>query len=186
MEGSDVDAADERRIAALVNGLSGYAQASTITDALKAAQAVDALRETSLPKSYVDGIEDELMRIMGQKLRQLPKVSVYLAFYGEGDRADYMKVGVSKNVHARMKGIRTGNPLPLLYLYSVAMDGRRRALSVESAILDHVEGSRITGEWAKLGRMSEGAVEAVVASLGEVASQVTGQQEKFKRHGVYQ
>lgn len=186
MEATDLDAVGGRRIAALVDGLSVYAQTTTITDALNAARAVDALRETSLPKSYVDGIEDELMRIMGQKLRHLPKTSVYLAFYGEGERADYMKVGVSRNVHARMKGIRTGNPLPLLYLYSVLLDGRRKALSVESAILDHVDGSRITGEWARLGRMSEGAVEAVVESLGEVASQTAGQQVKFKRHGVYQ
>lgn len=170
-------------IGALVQGLVGYAHGVTVADTVMAAQAVDLLRKTSLPESYVDGLEDELMRVMGQKLRRPKRVSTYLAFYGNDDMAEYVKVGVSKDVHIRMKDIRTGNPLPRLWLYSARFEDRRTAMSVESAILSHVDGDRVTGEWAKLGGMSADAVRAVVSSLGEVASDLLGRPVEFRGHG---
>jgi hypothetical protein len=108
-------------------------------------------------------------------------ISVYLAFYGINDMASYLKIGIAKNVKNRLGGIKTGNPLPNLWTFTAVYDSKRDALSVESALLDHMSGDSVHGEWINVHGMTLQVSEALAESLSEVASEVTGGKIFFRR-----
>lgn len=172
----------ETNFALLVANFHGMKQAARPKDVVAVVKAMSNLRNSCLPEAYVDGLQDELIQMIGQPIPEEARTYVYLAFHGAEGRAEYMKIGVAGNVRARMGGISTGNPLPLLWAYKAPFAGRHLALKVEKALLGHAGSDRVKGEWVKVAGLSESATCAVVDSLAEVAAQNTTQPVAFVRH----
>lgn len=169
----------------LVLGLHGYRKRSSAPNcAAKVLQALTILRRTDLPEAYIDGLQDELLQMACQDPPADLADYVYLAFHGEGDRANYMKVGIARNVGRRMTRVTQSSPLPRLWVWSAPFIGRHVARKVEAGLLDHMRASRTNGEWTSVGQISEGAAEAIVHSLAEVAATHTTQQVYFTRTEV--
>jgi len=139
-------------------------------DILKIEWAVRIIKRTVLPAAYVDGIRAELLLMVGKPDADL--TYVYMTFWGMEDRADYMKIGIAKNVRKRMSGAHTDNPMNRLWTFTIPLPTRSEAMTVEAALLQHMAHSRITGEWVKLSKFSEQACKAMADSLAEVASVV--------------
>ncbi|OGT59752.1 MAG: hypothetical protein A3E01_04625 [Gammaproteobacteria bacterium RIFCSPHIGHO2_12_FULL_63_22] len=127
------------------------------------------LSNTVLPPAYIAGIRMELLQMVGKPDADL--TYVYMSFWGMEDRADYMKVGVAKNVRKRMSGAHTDNPMNRLWTFTIPLHTRQEALNVEAALLKHMCESRITGEWVKLSKFSAQACRALAESLAEVAAE---------------
>lgn len=150
-------------------------------DVARIHQAVETLRELPLPPSYLDGIRDELVQMCTGRGKITYYAScVYLAFYGEGARATYLKIGIAKDVRARLKSHTTSNPIPMLWAYFAGFDARTEATKVESALLNHMKADRIHGEWVSVGEIAQAAATAIVESLAEVASDATGGPVQFE------
>lgn len=142
---------------------------------------VAELRKLPLPPAYVDGLQDELFQLIGQTMPSEETVKVYLAFYGNSERAEFLKIGVAKNVRNRLGAFTTGNPMPNLWTYSAVIGSRSSAMSVESALLTHMAEDKAQGEWISVRGLSEAAALAVAQSLGEVASETRGKPIAFER-----
>lgn len=168
-------------INALVHNLTNYRARGNAADSVAVMKAIHYLRMSSLPESYVDGVQDELLRMICSRVA---RDYVYLAFHGEGKVASHMKIGVAKNVAKRMSGISTSSPLPRLWVFSAPLIGRKASLRIEKALLEHMSEDRSNGEWVSVGGLSESAAIAVVESLAEVAALVTSQSVKFTRNTV--
>ena len=57
----------------------------------------------------------------------------------------YVKIGVSKDPHKRLKELQTGNPLPLKLI--LTMPG---SFDTEKALHDYFKSARVEGEWFRL------------------------------------
>jgi hypothetical protein len=143
-------------------------------------QAVKFLRGTSLPESYVDGIQDELLQMICQPIPKDFHVHVYLAFHGMEGRASFLKIGVARSVKSRMSSLSTGNPMPRIWTYATALSCRQKAHKVERALLTHMAESRVNGEWVNVHGLSGEAALGVVASLAEVAASVVKEPIDFR------
>lgn len=174
----------EINIGAVIAGLYEMKQFARPSDAVGVVKAISSLRKTCLPDAYVDALEDELLQMISQPFPAAMTVNVYLSFHGAESRATYMKVGVARNVTARMREIATGNPLPRLWTYSAPFGGRSRAMRIERLLLDHMGADRVKGEWVKVAGLSESAAQSVVESLAEVASAHASQPVAFSRLGA--
>lgn len=141
--------------------------------------AIKQLRKTILPAAYVEGIRGELYQMLGTDMGE--RTSVYLAFFGAGDQADYMKIGIARNVGRRMDGLRSGNPMMFLTAYSAPFVSRQAAARVEAGLLEFYRESRANGEWVRLSspRDREGC-RAIVESLCQVATGLYGREVEFK------
>lgn len=168
-------------LSGLMYGLMGMRAAGKPKDAGFVMCAMERLRATQLPEAYLDGIQDELLQMVCAPIPKSALVSVYLAFHGTDDRASYMKIGVARNVRARMSGLSTGNPLPRLWTYAASFAGRHRAVKVEGALLSHMGNDRVKGEWIRVGGLSAEAAAAIVESLSEVAAAEMSQPVQFIR-----
>ena len=146
--------------------------------------AIERLNGLPLLPSYVNGLRDELMFLVTGKgqLLQYP-ASTYLCFYGEGDRANYFKIGIAKDVKSRLATHATSNPLTSLWSFAAGFHAREDALQVEAALLRHMEGDKARGEWVRCGSVTEAVAGEIAASLAEVASAVLGRQVVFDRVG---
>ncbi len=146
-------------------------------------RAIEILRGLPYAPAYLDGVRDELLGFLTTKAAapRYYTASVYLAFYGVGDRATYLKVGIAKDVEARMSGHTTSNPLPNLWTYTAGFDRRAKASAVELALLRHLSGDKVHGEWVHVHGLSEQAARSFVESLAEVASSAHGSPVFFNR-----
>jgi hypothetical protein len=142
----------------------------------------EEMKSLPLPPSYVEGIKVELLTMLGMG-RVADTTSVYLSFYGI-DRAEYLKIGIARNVRSRMQGATTDNPVPRLWTFEAVFASRSDALMVESALLRHMSTDKVHGEWVYVKGLSEQATEAVVASLAEVAAEAFGSAIQFCRTRV--
>lgn len=146
-------------------------------DICRVSAAISGLRDLPFPPGYLDeALGDMLKTLRGSKA---VSTHVYLSFYGGGRVASYMKVGIAKNVKARMSGIKTGNPLTRLWTYSARFRSRDDAAAVEAAILAHLAGDSVHGEWVNVHGLSREAAFALVESLAEVAAEVDGYDVHF-------
>lgn len=167
------------QLACIVAKLALAKGSATAKDVGHIAHAIAALRRvTVFPAAYVDGLQDELLGMIGRAAVG-DTTHVYLAFHGE-DRGSFLKVGVASNVKSRMGQISTGNPLPRLWVFSCALASRKKAERVEAALLAHMRESRITGEWVKVPGLNRKEAGKVVESLSEVAAEAYGSPVCFR------
>ena len=165
----------------LVLGITGLRGCWSAGDVARLCMAVTYLRRLPLPGAYVDGLQDELFQMIGQTVPPEEKIKVYLAFYGCGERASFLKIGVAKNVKNRIASFSTGNPLINVWTFAADIGGRQRAMGVESALLKHLVADAAQGEWIKVQGLTESASLAFVDSLAEVATETRGQPVTFER-----
>lgn len=133
--------------------------------------AVESLRHLPFPQGYLDCLIMEMMDMLKETDGSaLERTSVYLTFFGNGDRASHLKIGVARDVRHRLASLRTGNPMPNLWTYSAELISRRKAMAVESSLLKHMREDRAEGEWVHVYGLSEQAAEEIVKSLAEVAT----------------
>jgi predicted GIY-YIG superfamily endonuclease len=128
---------------------------------------------------YVGEIDDQQRGDGIATVPEVLRVSVYLAFFGESDRAQFLKIGVARNVRSRMKSHRSSNPLANPLTLAAEFPDRPAACRVEQALLAHMRQDRVTGEWVAF-RASLDACRAVAVSLAEVASTVHGNPVEFR------
>lgn len=147
--------------------------------------ALVELGQLPIPQAYIDGLRDELTGLLvGQKYGYRAYVAnVYLAFFGDpgADRASYMKVGIAKDVFARMLSHSTSNPLTRMWVFAAGFDARQDAQAVEAGLLKHLVSDRVKGEWVNVYGVAEPAAAAIAESLAEVAAEINGRPVKFKR-----
>lgn len=166
----DEEERDPDAFVKLYQYLNGMQKRTSDHDVLQIEWVCRLLRRTVLPDAYVDGIRLELLQMVGRPDADL--TYVYLSFWGTDDRADYLKIGIAKNVRKRMSGAHTDNPMNRLWTYTMPLHTRAEAMKVEAALLSHMAHSRITGEWVKLSKFSDQACKAMAESLAEVAADV--------------
>lgn len=142
----------------------------------------EQMRGLPFPPGYVDTLRDEMLSVLKTGIPAKPTF-VYLAFYGFNDKATHLKIGVAKDVSARMASIRTGNPLQNLWTYTAAYSTRADALQVESALLAHMSADSVHGEWVSVGSIDNHEASAVVESLSDVAAEVAGCRVNFRIDG---
>lgn len=107
-----------------------------------------------------------------------PPVSVYLGFFGSPEKADYLKIGVARNVYKRMSQHRSSNPMFCVLTLSAEFIDRSEALAVEAALLKHMRGDRANGEWVNC-KASIDACRSIAESLAEVAVATVGRPVTF-------
>lgn len=150
-------------------------------DVIAVMQAMATLRRaTAIPSAYVDGLQDELLQLIG-KPDSVPLTSVYLAFHGPEERATFVKVGVARNVKSRMRQLYTGSPMPRLWTFALALKSRDLAYKVEGALHAHLRDTGSSGEWFALHGLTHQAAEQFAASLAEVAEMASGRPAVFKQ-----
>lgn len=91
----------------------------------------------------------------------------YLAFYGRGGAAQYMKVGYSAHPEQRLYGIATGNPLDCLWAFTAPFPTRKSAYAAEQAILREISGHKRRGEWIEI-EAGDPEATALARQLGEL------------------
>lgn len=94
----------------------------------------------------------------------------YLAFYGMGGTAQYMKIGMTRHPEQRLYGMATGNPLDCLWVFVCKLPTVRAAYHVEKSLLRHMEDHKRRGEWLEVGETDEAGAIGLARQLGEVAS----------------
>lgn len=94
----------------------------------------------------------------------------YLAFYGLGDTASFMKVGVSRHPERRMYGMATGNPLDCLWVYCLRAPASHIAFATEKNLLRHLKENKRRGEWLDVGKTDKEGANGLARQLSEVAS----------------
>lgn len=159
---------DAERMGRLVDGITAMRIRMRRNAPKKIFEAIDILLSCDLPASYVVGLQGEILQMIGKERTPDP-VWVYLSFFGEFDRAQFLKVGVAKDVRSRINGHRTSNPLDNPLTLAAEFECRRDAMKVEAAILSHMKPDRANGEWIHC-KASIAACQSIAESLGEVAS----------------
>lgn len=142
---------------------------------------IELLRRTPLPPGYVSNLQSEMYRMLSHGPIKTACSNVYLAFYGAEDMATHMKVGVANDIKKRMDTFKIGNPLPNLWTYGAHIHDRKDAFTVETALLKHMSGNAVHGEWVSVGGLSAEASQQIVESLQEVASDAIDTFVYFKR-----
>lgn len=146
--------------------------------------AIETLRDLPFAYGYLDSLREEILTALYKRKHKHGCVFVYLAFYGNENKASFLKIGIAANVQSRLRGIKTGNPLPNVFTYAARFETRQEAAAVESALLDNMSPDGVHGEWIDVHGMAYAAVSAVVESLAEVASDVDGSEVHFNSLGV--
>lgn len=59
----------------------------------------------------------------------------------------YIKFGISKNIGARLSGIRTNCPIPIRYITVIDAGYKEKALTVEKALHKYFDNRKTQGEW---------------------------------------
>lgn len=149
-------------------------------DLARIAAALSDLKGLPFPPGYLDEVRDDMFTALRRGERSV--TYVYLAFFGLGDKASHLKIGISRNVKHRLGGIKTGNPLPNLWSFSAICGSRQEAEEVEAALLRHMAPHKVHGEWVNVHGVSEDAARAIVQSLAEVAAAVHGKGLQFMPH----
>jgi hypothetical protein len=163
----------------------GTVRRSLAVDAATLFDVFDPIQHMAFPPGYLKSIRAEMIEVLRSQCTDgMDRTCVYLTFFGNGDRASHMKIGIAKGVKSRLSSIRTGNPIPHLWTYATAFHSRQMALRVEGALLRHMASDRAQGEWVNVHGLSEGAARAVVDSLAEVAAAVSRDAVAFHRTEV--
>lgn len=165
---------------ALIRGMGSHRKNVKTRDIVAVMQAMSRLRRSSLPQAYVDGLQDEILQMMCDRVPDEACDFVYLAFHGDGGHASHMKIGMAKDVRKRMSALYTGNPLPRLWVYAARIAGREVAQRIERELLLHMSKWRAEGEWVSVGGVNQASAEAITSSLAEVASLHTTQPVEFE------
>lgn len=142
-------------------------------------EAFDILRTLPFSDGYLDSLRYDVVNAFLKRKPKNESVYVYLAFYGDESKAKFLKIGIASNVRSRLLGIRTGNPLPNIFTYVANLDTRRSAAAVEAALLKNMSGDGVHGEWIDVHGIAHSAVESVVSSLAEVATDIDGHRVNF-------
>lgn len=166
-------------IGAVVDGLKRMHTQWRRSDEAKIENAMRILSETNLPKAILEGFRVEMLQLLGA--RYYDHTHVYIAFFGDEGRAQFMKIGVAKHVRFRIDGIRTGNPLDCLWTFCCPIGSRAEAGKVEAALHRNMANTRTNGEWFRLSKCSEQACEAIVQSLAELATEICERPIEFTR-----
>jgi hypothetical protein len=93
----------------------------------------------------------------------------YLAFYGFGTSAQFLKIGITKHPEQRLYGIATGNPLDCLWVYTAKFSSRASAYRAEQMILKSQAFRKRRGEWISLESCDEAASRELADHLGIVS-----------------
>lgn len=101
-------------------------------------------------------------------MRSLPTY-VYLAFYGVGSNAQYVKVGMTRHPEQRLSALSTHNPLPCLWVFTSELPGPTRAYAVEQGLLRHFADRRVHGEWIGVDATDAEAAFALARQVTRVA-----------------
>jgi len=143
-------------------------------------EAFDKLESVGFPAERLGMMKYELFKSWaGNQSAYFGSIRhCYLAFYGDGGEAKYVKVGISRDPKRRVKDFVTGNPLRVQWAFAAEIEGARE---VELALHDHLRNYNTQGEWFALGGLTEPQVCAFVARMAEVASGVAGSQVVFHR-----
>jgi len=110
------------------------------------------------------------------------KTFVYIIKAGSGYKSP-IKVGVTDNVHKRMKQLQTGNPKELMLVMRFECNDRRHAFTLEKTIHETLEGRRLCGEWFEV---TKSKIMKVINNLGndqEIES-LSKEMCLFQRDGV--
>lgn len=172
----DIDFND---IARRIEALPGLVKPGDLS---RIAAALEGLRGLPFPPGYLDEMRDDMFSALRRGERVV--TYVYLAFYGLGDKASHLKIGISRNVKHRLGGIKVGNPLPNLWAFSAICASRQEAEEIEAALLRHMAPHKVHGEWVNVHGVSEDAARAIVQSLAEVASSAHGKEVDFMPHWI--
>lgn len=167
----------------LVYGMHALKSQGARNNAVRVIHAIDVLRKSTIPSAYIDGLQDELLALVCDRVPTDLKSHVYLTFHGERGVASHMKVGVAKNVRSRVGSFSTGNPLPELWTFAASFPGRHIAYRIERAILDHLGESRAKGEWVRVPMLGVIDAACMASELGGFASQHTTHPVNFKLAG---
>ncbi len=146
-------------------------------------EALSLLRTLNLCPKYLKDLRESLIRdALGHHPLPNP-ASVYLLWFGKGEIARAVKVGISKEVGARAKHIRTSNPYDLLWVHTAFLESRADALKVERAILEHFTHSRAQGEWFEVPNTDRYAAEGMSRECSDIASTVLMRPVAFEIQG---
>lgn len=136
---------------------------------------MEALRHLPFPPGYLDAIRVQMVdALLGQSRTAQNQLNVYLAFHGGDSGASFMKVGVARQVSARMSALKTGNPLARLWTFSAVLPDRRSAYRLEKAILGHLKDRKAEGEWVEVCFTNLDAAWTFVESLEVFGRQFLG------------
>lgn len=171
----------DEQLAALLSGLGAARSRVSQYEIDSIQSAMNILRRAPLADAYVDGLHMEILQMMGAE--KLSQTYVYLSFWGMGDRADFLKIGIAKNVKHRMSGHKSSNPLDRLWTYSMTCISRPEALKVEAALLAKMSEDRCSGEWVRLSRFSAQACKAIADDLSALAAEVCGRPTPLSAEG---
>lgn len=94
----------------------------------------------------------------------------YLAFYGLGGVASFMKVGMTRHPEQRLYNMATGNPLDCLWVFVSRLPVAKDAFKVEQALHKHLDPNKRRGEWFSVGETDGKAAEALARQLHVIAS----------------
>ena len=175
----------EMDLGPVLTSLEKMREATRPGDLMQLNSAMAELAKLPIPPAYLNGLRDELSSLLfGTKYDYRAYVAnVYLAFFGDpgSDRASYLKVGIAKDVFARMLSHSTSNPLTRMWVFAAGFDTRGFAQTVEAGLLKHLDPDRVKGEWVHVHGVAEDAAAVIVESLAEVAADIHGAPVRFKR-----
>lgn len=120
-------------------------------------------------------------------MRTLPTYC-YLAFYGVGDVAQYVKVGMTRHPEQRLSSLATHNPLPCLWVFVSELPSAPRAYAVEQGLLRHFADRRLHGEWIGVDATDADGAFALARQITQVARDYDSAATEFTairggRHG---
>lgn len=159
-----------------------YARVDTCEIMQAIEEAFERMRSAGIPAGVLEPLRLPLCdAAVTARSGRVDRTNCYLAFYGIGDRASFLKIGVAKNVARRISALSTANPMPCLWAYSASLITRPMAMAVESMLLQHLASDKAQGEWINLHGISEQVAEEIVKSLAEVASHGAREPVNFTR-----
>lgn len=170
---------DFNGIAKRINKLRKLARPGDVS---RVCACIESIRDLPFTPGFLDSVREDLLAALGAAANG-QTTYVYLAFYGSDDRADYLKIGITRNVKSRIIGIRTGNPLPNLWTFSARLRSREEAAIIEAALLQHMSLDRVSGEWVRVHGIGRSAAIAIAESLAEVATDVQSETVDFQPYG---
>lgn len=174
----------ETDLSAVMDGLYMMRTVASPAKAYSVFQAIRIIRRAGcFPEAYVDGLQDEMLQMLGQPPPREAIASVYLAFHGLGDRSQFLKVGLASDVKKRMRELYTGNPMPRMWTFASEFTSRSLAYRVERGLHEHLKDSATSGEWFQA-QLSQEAADMFAQSLSEVATMIADQPVAFAKLGI--
>jgi len=98
------------------------------------------------------------------------RVHCYLMFFGSGTTATHVKIGISNDPKLRIAGVRTGNPLEPLWVYSFPYSDRVAAGSAERFLHSSFPAKRSNGEWFTIEPAGEAEARALANGAYRMAA----------------